>query len=78
MLTYVPMCLYKYFKRVKISATSLPDPKGPLSDHLQYLQHRLNAEAYKEILKAVAEAKEPQKKCPYIKFTLEYKAKVAS
>ena len=35
------------------------------------------AEADKEVLKAVAEAKEPQKKGPYIKFTPECKAKVA-
>ena len=34
-------------------------------------------EANKEVLKAVTEAKEPQKKGPYIKFTPEYKAKVA-
>lgn len=27
------MTLYKYFKRVDISA-SLPDPKGPLSDEI--------------------------------------------
>ena len=30
-----------------------------------------------EVLKAVAEAKEPQKKGPYKKFSPEYKAKVA-
>ena len=65
------MCLYKYFKRVDIFA-SLPDPKGPLPDHSSSI-----AEANKEVLKAVAEAKEPQKKDPYIKFTMEYKAKVA-
>ena len=34
------------------------------------------AEANKEVLKAAAEAKEPQKKGPYIKVTPEYKAKV--
>ena len=65
------MCLYKYFKRVDISA-SLPDLKGPLSDHSPSI-----AEANKEVLKAVAEAKEPQKKGPYIKFTAECKVKVA-
>ena len=67
------MSLYKYFKRVDIS-TSLPDPKGPLSDHVLTASI---AEANKEVLKAVAEAKEPQKKGPYIKVTPEYKAKVA-
>ena len=53
-----------------------PDPKGPLSDH-SHLPTALIAEANKEVLTAVAEAKEPQKKGPYIKFTPEYKAKVA-
>jgi len=38
---------------------SLPDPKGPLSEHLPTA---LVAEANIEVLKAVAEAKEPQKK----------------
>jgi len=55
-------------------STSLPDPKGPLSDHVLTASI---AEANKEVLKAVAEAKEPQKKGPYIKVTPEYKAKVA-
>ena len=32
LLDCLPMCFYKHFKRVDISA-SLPDPKGPLSDH---------------------------------------------
>ena len=36
------------------------------------------AEANKEVLKAVAEAKEPQKKGPYINFTPEYKAYVVA
>ena len=55
-------------------SASLPDPKGPLSDHLPTVWI---AEANKKVLKAVAEAKEPQKKSPCIKFTPEYKAKVA-
>lgn len=67
------MSLYKYFKRVDISA-SLPDPKGPFSNHLPTASI---AEANKEVLKVIAEAKEPQKKGPYIKVTPEYKAKVA-
>ena len=62
------MSLYKYFKRVDISA-SLPDPKGPLSDQIPTASI---AEANKEVLKAVAEAKEPQKKGPYIIVTPEY------
>ena len=32
LLDCLPMCFYKHFKRVDISA-SLPDLKGPLSDH---------------------------------------------
>ena len=52
------MSLYKYFKRVDFSA-SLPDPKGPLSDNLSTASI---VESNKEVLKAVAEAKEPQKK----------------
>ena len=71
------MSLYKYFKRVDI-ATSLPDPKGPLSDHVPTA---LIAEANKEVIKAVVkakeQAKEPQNKGPYLKVTPEYKAKVA-
>ena len=59
---------------VDISA-SLLDPKGPLPDHLPTV---LVAETNKEVLKAVAEAKEPKKKGPYIKVTQEYKAKVAN
>ena len=51
------MFLYKCFKRVNISA-SLPDPKGHLSDHVPTASI---AETI-EILKAVAEAKEPQKR----------------
>ena len=66
------MSLYKYFKSVDISA-SVSDLKRPLSDHLPTASI---AEGNKEVLKAVAEAKEPQKKGPYIKFTPEYKAKV--
>ena len=62
------MSLYKYFKRVDISA-SLPDLKGPLSDILHTASI---AEANKEVLKAAAEAKEPQKKGSYIKVTSEY------
>ena len=53
-----------------------PDPKGPLSDH-SHLPTALITEANKEVFTAVAEAKEPQKKGPYIKFTPEYRAKVA-
>ena len=54
---------------------SLPDPKGPMSNHLPTPSI---AEANKEVLKAVAEAKKPQKKGPYMKkLTPEYKAKVA-
>jgi len=67
------MSLFKYFKRVYISA-SLPDSKGPLSDHLPTVSI---AEANREDLKAGAEAKEPQKKGTYMKVTPEYKAKVA-
>ena len=67
------MSLYKYFKRVDISA-SLPDPKGPLSDQIPTASI---AEANKEVLKAVAEVKEPEKKGPYIIVTPEYKAKIA-
>ena len=52
------MSLFKYFKRVDISA-SLPDPKGPLSDHLPTASI---AEANREVLKAVAEAKELKNK----------------
>ena len=48
------MSLYKYFKRVNISAL-LPDPKGHLSDHILTASV---AEANIEVLKAVAEAKE--------------------
>ena len=73
LLNCLPMSLYKYFKSVDISA-SVPDPKGPLSDHLPTASI---VEGNKEVLKAV-EAKEPQKKGPYIKFTPEYKEKVAS
>ena len=74
---YLGVFTSSYFKGVDISAL-LPDPKGepkgPLSDHLPTAP---TAEANKEVLKAVAEAKEPQKKGPYIKFTPKYKAKVA-
>ena len=49
----------------------------PLSDHLAIPTYSAIAEASKEDLKAVAEAKAPQKKGPYIKFTPEYRAKVA-
>ena len=52
------MSLYKYFKIVNISA-SLLDPKGHLSDHVPTAS---NAEANIEVLKAVAKAKEPQKR----------------
>ena len=56
-------------------AASLPDPKGPLSDHVPTASI---AEANKEVMKAVVEAKEwatePWKK---LKVTPEYKAKVA-
>ena len=52
------MSLYKYFKRVNISAL-LPDPKIHLSDHISTMSI---AEANIEVLKAVAEAKEPQKR----------------
>ena len=69
----ISMSVFKYFKRVDVS-TSLPDPKGPLSD---YVPTASIAEANKEVLKAVARAKEPQKKGPYIKVTPEYKVKVA-
>ena len=72
LLDCLSMCLYKHFKRVDISA-SLPDLKGPLSD---YLPTVLIAEANKEVLKAVAGAKEQQKKGPYITVTPEHKAKV--
>ena len=52
----------------------LPDPEGLLSDHLPTASI---AEANKEVLKAVAGAKEPQKKGPYIIVTPECKAQVA-
>ena len=56
-------------------SASLPDLKSSLSEHLPTA---LIAEANKEVLKAVAEAKGPQKKGLYIKkFTLEYKENVA-
>ena len=55
-------------------SASLPDPKGPLSDHLPTASI---AEANREVLKAVAEAKEPRNKGPYIKVTPECKAQVA-
>ena len=48
-------------------SASLPDPKGPLSDCLPTAspeRRRRIAEANKEVLKAVAEAKELQKKGP--------------
>ena len=61
--------LFRHNRRMPI-----PYPKGPLSDHLPTASI---AEGNKEVLKAV-EAKEPQKKGPYIKFTPEYKEKVAS
>ena len=54
---YLCLCTSTSFKRVDISA-SLPDLKGPLSDHLPTASI---VEANKKILKAVAEAKEPQK-----------------
>ena len=66
LFTRLSLYTLKYFKRVDISA-SLPDLKSSLSDHLPTA---VIAEANKEVLKAVAEAKEPQKKGPYIKFTL--------
>ena len=49
-------------------SASLPDPKGrrPLLDHLPTVSI---AEANKEVFKAVAEAKEPQKKGSCIKVT---------
>ena len=59
-------------------AASLPDPKGPLSDHVPTASI---AEANKEVMKAVVEvkewAKETRKKGPYLKVTSQYKAKVA-
>ena len=55
------MCIFKHFKRVDISAL-LPGLKGPLSRHLPTLSI---AEANKEVLKAVAEDKVPQKEGPY-------------
>ena len=68
------MSLFKYFKRVDISAL-LPDPKGSLSDHLPTAPI---AEANKKVLKAVAEANEPQKKGPYIKSLQNAKHKLPS
>ena len=48
----------------------LPDPKGLLLDHLPTAIAEANTQANKEVLKAVAEAKEPpwepQKKGPYV------------
>ena len=49
----------------------------PISYVASYLATASIVEANKEILKAVAEAKEPKRKRSYIKFTPEYKAKVA-
>ena len=62
LLDCLPMCLDKYFKRVPQCLIQ----KGPLSDHLPTVL--IAAKASKEVLKAVAKAKEPQKKGPYIKF----------
>ena len=48
-------------------SASLLDAKGPLSDYLPTAspkRHCWIAEANKEVLKAAAEAKEPQKKGP--------------
>ena len=48
-------------------SASLPDPKGPLSAYSPTAspeRRRQIVEANKEVLKAVAEAKEPQKKGP--------------
>jgi len=69
----INMSLYKYFKRVDVSA-SLPDLKGPLSNYIPTISI---AEANKEVLKVIAKVKEPQKKGSSIKVTPEYKAKVA-
>ena len=49
-----------------------------LSDHLAIPTYTASiAEAKQEVLKAVAEAKAPQKKGPYIKLPPKYRAKVA-
>ena len=51
---HISVSLFKYFKRVLVDvSTSLPDPKGPLSD---YVPTASIAEANKEVLKAVAVA----------------------
>ena len=66
------MSLCKYFKRVDTAASL-----GPFSDHVTTASI---AEANKEVMKAVVEAKErvkePQKKGPYLKVTPKCKAKV--
>ena len=67
LLDCLSMSLYKYFKEWTSVSASLPDLKGSLSDYLPTASPercRRIAEANKEVLKAVAEAKEPQKKGP--------------
>ena len=64
--------ILKYFKKVDI-ATSLPDPKGPLSDQVPTASI---AEANKEVMKTIAAVdEEPQKKGPYLKLLLSIRLK---
>ena len=70
------MSILKYFKRKhKVSAESaLPDPFGPLSEEVPA---GTIIEANNEVLKTITNQSTPKKKGPYIKVTLQCKAKIA-
>ena len=64
------MSILKYFKRT----SSLPDPKGPLSEEVPTVSI---AEANKEVKKVIDQPPKKRKGTTYIKVTPEVKAKIA-